>query len=383
MKILLQSPHHLLVVAIDLPLRQRPLAVPVGESIGHALLALGDSLALEDIEELHLFEELRSGFLDDHQHRFMRHARIDQHRDISAAVGKFDDRLKAAGAVTSPLIRRPIQRQFAIFLLPTFLCFCIGFLWPFIQGIYLSFNKFSTISNTSWVGFGNYVKAFQDDGFRHAFGFTAMVAVTSLVLINVLAFAVAFALTKSIRGSNLFRGVFFVPNLIGGIVLGYIWKTLINSVLPVSMSIQANYGFWGLIVVMCWQQIGYMMIIYIAGLQAVPEDMLEAAKIDGASGWKTLWHIILPNVMPSITICTFLSLTNGFKLYDQNLVLTNGAPVRRGVGMTEMLALNIANNFTTANQRGVAQAKAVLFFILVTTIALVQLRLTRSKEVQQ
>ena len=290
---------------------------------------------------------------------------------------------KAAGAVTSPLIRRPIQRQFAIFLLPTFLCFCIGFLWPFIQGIYLSFNKFSTISNTSWVGFGNYVKAFQDDGFRHAFGFTAMVAVTSLVLINVLAFAVAFALTKSIRGSNLFRGVFFVPNLIGGIVLGYIWKTLINSVLPVSMSIQANYGFWGLIVVMCWQQIGYMMIIYIAGLQAVPEDMLEAAKIDGASGWKTLWHIILPNVMPSITICTFLSLTNGFKLYDQSLVLTNGAPVRRGVGMTEMLALNIANNFTTANQRGVAQAKAVLFFILVTTIALVQLRLTRSKEVQQ
>lgn len=290
---------------------------------------------------------------------------------------------KTAGAVTSPLIRKPIQRRFAIFLLPTFICFCIGFLWPFLQGIYLSFNKFTTISNTTWVGIQNYLKAFGDEGFMHAFRFTAQVAVTSLILINVLAFAVALALTRGIRGSNLFRGVFFIPNLIGGIVLGYIWKTLINSVLPVSMSIQADYGFWGLIVVLCWQQIGYMMIIYIAGLQAIPEDMLEAAKIDGANGWKTLWHIIIPNVMPSVTICTFLSLTNGFKLYDQNLVLTNGAPMRRGVGMTEMLALNIANNFTTANQRGVAQAKAVLFFILVTAIALIQLRMTRRKEVQQ
>ena len=289
----------------------------------------------------------------------------------------------AAGTVTSSLIRRPIQRYFAVFLLPTFLCFCIGFLWPFIQGIYLSLHKFTTISSAEWEGFGNYAKAFRDEAFRHAFGFTALVAVTSLVLINVLAFAVAYALTRGIRGSSLFRGVFFVPNLIGGIVLGYIWKTIINSALPVSMSIQAEYGFWGLIVVLCWQQVGYMMIIYIAGLQAVPEDMLEAARIDGAGGWKTLWHITLPNVMPSITICTFLSLTNGFKLYDQNLVLTGGAPVRRGVGQTEMLALNIANNFTTANQRGIAQAKAVLFFILVTAIALIQLRATRSREVQQ
>ena len=288
-----------------------------------------------------------------------------------------------AGAVTSPLIRRPIQRFFPVFLLPTFACFCIGFVWPFIQGIYLSFHSFKTVSDTTYVGFGNYLKAFQDAGFKHAFGFTALVAVVSLVLINVLAFAVAYALTRGIKGSNLFRGVFFVPNLIGGIVLAYIWKNIINSALPVSMSIKANYGFWGLIVVLCWQQVGYMMIIYIAGLQAVPEDMLEAARIDGANGWKTLWHITLPNVMPSITICTFLSLTNGFKLYDQNLALTNGAPMRRGIGQTEMLALNIANNFSTANQRGVAQAKAVLFFILVTSIALIQLTATRRKEVQQ
>lgn len=289
----------------------------------------------------------------------------------------------ASGAVTSSLIRKPIQRRFALFLLPTFLCFCAGFLWPFIQGIYLSVHSFTTTSNATWVGFVNYTKAFNDAGFRQAFGYTALVAAVSLVLINVLAFAVAYALTRGIKGSNLFRGVFFVPNLIGGIVLGYIWKTIIDSALPVSMSIQANYGFWGLIVVLCWQQVGYMMIIYIAGLQAVPEDMLEAARIDGANGWRTLWHITLPNVMPSITICTFLTLTNGFKLYDQNLVLTNGAPVRRGIGQTEMLALNIAKTFSTANQRGVAQAKAVLFFLLVTAISLIQLRATRSKEVQQ
>ena len=289
----------------------------------------------------------------------------------------------ADGALTSPLIRKPIQRMFAVFLLPTFVCFCIGFLWPFIQGIYLSVHSFTTTTNVKYVGFQNYAKAFADQGFRQAFGYTALVAAVSLVLINVLAFFVAYALTQEIRGRNLYRSVFFIPNLIGGIVLGYIWKTIIDSLLPVSMSIQANYGFWGLMVVMCWQQVGYIVIIYIAGLQAVPMDMIEAARIDGANGWKTLWNITLPNVMPSITICTFLSLTNGFKLYDQNLVLTNGAPVRRGIGQTEMLALNIAKTFSTANQRGVAQAKAVLFFILVTAISLIQLRATRSKEVQQ
>ncbi len=289
----------------------------------------------------------------------------------------------SSASVTSPLIRKPIQRMFALFLLPTFLCFCIGFLWPFIQGIYLSFHTFTTTSNAAWVGLGNYAKAFGDVGFRKSFVYTAQVALVSLVLINVMSFFVAYALTRGIRGSNLFRGVFFVPNLIGGIVLGYIWKTIIDSMLPVSMSIRANYGFWGMMVVLCWQQVGYMMIIYIAGLQAVPEDMLEAARIDGANAWKTLWHITLPNVMPSITICTFLTLTNGFKLYDQNLVLTNGAPVRRGIGMTEMMALNIAKTFSTANQRGVAQAKAVLFFILVTAISLIQLSSTRRREVQQ
>ena len=227
----------------------------------------------------------------------------------------------------------------------------------------------------------------------HSFWFTALFAVISLVLINVLAFAVAYALTQGIKGSNLYRTVFFMPNLIGGIVLGYIWSMIFDGILSrygTSILLNTKLGFWGLIILMCWQQIGYMMIIYIAGLQAVPEDMLEAAKIDGASRWQTLWKVTIPNVMPSITICTFLSLTNGFKLFDQNLALTGGQPYTilpdgSSIKTTEMLALNILNTFygQSANSRGTAQAKAVLFFILVASIGLLQLRANRKKEVQQ
>ena len=299
---------------------------------------------------------------------------------------------RSESAVNSQLIRRPIQKLFPIFLLPTFACFCIGFLWPFLQGIYLSFCKFTITSNAKWIGIDNYVKAMQDPGFMHAFGYTALVAVSSLVIINVLAFAVAYALTRNIAGANLFRGVFFLPNLIGGIVLGYIWSMIFDGFLQnynTSIVLNSTYGYWGLIIMLCWQQIGYMMIIYIAGLQSVSEDMLEAAQIDGANGWHTLWHITIPTVMPSITICTFLSLTNGFKLFDQNLVLTGGQPFSfRPDGTvlrtTEMLALNIYNTFyLNSKSRGVGQAKAVLFFVLVAVIALVQLRATHSKEVQQ
>ena len=292
-----------------------------------------------------------------------------------------------AAAVNSQLIRRPIQRCFAIFLLPTFLTFCIGFLWPFLHGLYLSFCKFTITSNAKWVGFANYQKALQDPSFMHAFWYTALVAFSSLIIINVLAFAVAYALTRGIKGSNVFRGVFFMPNLIGGIVLGYIWSVIFAGVLSryhTALVLNSAYGYWGLIILMCWQQIGYMMIIYIAGLQSVSEDMIEAAKIDGANGWHILWKITIPTVMPSITICTFLSLTNGFKLFDQNLVLTNGRPFIGAIHTTEMLALNIYNSFyLNSNSRGVGQAKAVLFFILVAAIALVQLRATHSKEVQQ
>ena len=271
--------------------------------------------------------------------------------------------------------------------------FAIGFVWPFLQGLFLSFTKFKTTSKWEFVGISNYVKAFADESFRYSFGYTAVYAIVSLVLINVLAFAIAYALTQKIKGANLFRTVFFMPNLIGGIVLGYIWSMIFDGLLSAyntSILMDSTWGFWGLIILMCWQQIGYMMIIYIAGLQAVPEDMLEAARMDGANGWQTLFKVTIPNVMPSITICMFLTLTNGFKLFDQNLALTGGLPYiinpdGSSVHTTEMLALNIYNTFygQNVNSRGVAQAKAVLFFVLVAAIGLIQLNATRKKEVQQ
>ena len=302
-------------------------------------------------------------------------------------------RKRDAAALSSRLIRRPIQRMVWLFLLPTFAAFCIGFLYPFLKGAFLSFCKFKLTSQWTWVGFTNYVKAFSDSSFLHAFWYTALFAFVSVLFINVLAFTVAYFLTKGIKGSNLFRTVFFMPNLIGGIVLGYVWSMIFDGILTrynTSILLETKYGFWGLVILMCWQQIGYMMIIYIAGLQAVPDDMLEAAKIDGASRWQTLWRVTIPNVMPSITICTFLTLTNSFKLFDQNLALTGGQPFLiqsdgSAIKTTEMLALNIYNTFygQNVNARGTAQAKAVIFFLLVAAIGLIQLHATRKKEVQQ
>ena len=289
------------------------------------------------------------------------------------------------------LVRRPIQKWFPLFVLPTFLCFLIGFLWPFAQGIYLSFCSFNTPTDAKWVGLQNYIKAFKDASFVHAFWNTAGFAVVSILIINLLGFFIAYALTQKLRGANLFRTVFFMPNLIGGVVLGYIWSIIFDAILKshsTYLTANATYGFWGLVILVAWQQIGYVMIIYIAGLQAVPTDMIESAKIDGASGWQTLIHIIIPNVMPSITICTFLTLTNSFKLFDQNLALTGGAPsvMMSGakVNMTELLALNIYSTYNISkNYHGVAQAKAVIFFLLVAVLAITQLTATRSKEVQQ
>mgnify|MGYP001079886386 CR=1 FL=1 len=284
-----------------------------------------------------------------------------------------------------------MKKYFPVFVLPTLLAFTIGFIVPFIMGVYLSFCKFTTVTDAKFVGLQNYVKIFTEDGtFGHALWYTTAFTVVSVVLINVIGFAVALLLTKKIKGTNIFRTVFFMPNLIGGIILGYVWQLLLNGLLlqiNKTLTYSSVYGFWGLVILMCWQQIGYMMIIYIAGLQAIPEDMLEAAKIDGASGWKTLWHITIPNVMPSITICTFLSLTNGFKLYDQNLALTGGSPFKTladgsVIKTTEMLALNIVNS-NTSNSKGPGQAKAVVFFVLVAIISIAQLVATRKKEVDQ
>ncbi len=302
-------------------------------------------------------------------------------------------RKRDQAAVNSAMLRRSIQRWSPLFLLPMVVAFAIGFVWPFLQGLFLSFTKFKTTSKWTWIGIENYIKAFNDESFRYSFGYTAAFAVVTVVLINVFAFLIAYALTQKIKGSNLFRTVFFMPNLIGGIVLGYIWSMIFDGLLtPYKTSIMTNstWGFWGLVIMVCWQQIGYMMIIYIAGLQAIPEDMLEAARIDGANGIQTLLQVTIPNVMPSITICMFLSLGNGFKLFDQNLALTGGQPYiinpdGSSVHTTEMLALNIYQTFygQNANSRGTAQAKAVLFFILVAGLSLIQLRATRNKEVQQ
>ena len=281
---------------------------------------------------------------------------------------------------------KAIKKWWPFFVVPTFAAFVIGFIIPFVRGLYLSFCKFTTINKATFVGFENYIKAVQDAQFWDSMSFTVGFTVVSTILINVLAFAVALALTKEIRGTNLFRAVYFMPNLIGGIVLGYIWNILINCVLSLAgkplLALNATAGFWGIVILMCWQQIGYMMIIYIAGLQSIPSDYIEAARIDGATPSQILFKIKLPNVMPSITICLFLTLTNSFKLFDQNLALTGGDPNHA----TEMLALNIYNNFYAragAAWKGIGQAKAVIFCIIVVAISLIQLRLTRSKEVQQ
>ena len=285
-----------------------------------------------------------------------------------------------------------IKKYWPVFLLPTLAAFIIGFIWPFIWGIYLSFHKFITVSKTTFVGIDNYIKVFEDPTFVSAFWFTARFTIVSTILINVIAFMLALALTRGLKGTNAFRTVFFLPNLIGGIVLGYIWQILLNGILtnlglPL-LALDAKYGFWGLIILMCWQQIGYMMIIYIAGLQNVPGDLLEAASIDGASGAQTLFRVIIPNVMPAITTCTFLTLTNGFKLFDQNLALTGGMPSvmvdGAKINATELLALNIYSTYNISrNYHGVAQAKAVIFFLLVAVLALAQQYATSSKEVQQ
>ena len=292
---------------------------------------------------------------------------------------------------SSTLVRRPMRRWAPLFLLPTFAAFCIGFIWPFLQGIYLSFCSFNTPKDAKWVSTANYVKVFKDAGFVHAFWNTAAFAVVSIILINVVAFFIAYALTQKMRGTNVLRTVFFMPNLIGGVVLGYIWSMIFDGILrnfSTYLTANATYGFWGLVILVAWQQIGYMMIIYIAGLQSVPEDMLEAARMDGATGSQTLFRVIIPNVMPSVTICTFLTLTNSFKLFDQNLALTGGMPsIMTGgakVNMTELLALNIYSTYNiNAKWHGVAQAKAVVFFLLVAVLALSQQYATRSKEVQQ
>lgn len=276
---------------------------------------------------------------------------------------------------------KSVRKWWALFALPTFAAFVIGFLVPFVMSIILSFCRFATVTDAKFIGIHNYAAALSDPEFWHALIFTVAFTVVTTLIINILGFAVAYLLTTNIRGANIFRSVFFMPNLIGGIILGYIWMLLLNGILAHwgrSITYSGVYGFWGLVILYCWQQIGYMMIIYISGLQSLPGDVIEAAQVDGANGQQTLFHITIPLMMPSITVCTFLTVTNGFKLFDQNLALTNGAPSNS----SEMLALNIYRTFYgRPGFEGVGQAKAVIFFVIVAAIAIIQNRLTTSKEV--
>ena len=282
-------------------------------------------------------------------------------------------------ALNSPLIRRPIQKCFWLFLLPTFAAFCIGFLYPFCKGFFLSFCNFKTTKNWTWVGIKNYIAAFQDKSFGHAFWYTALFAVVSLVLINVIAFAIAYALTRGIKGSNLFRTVFFMPNLIGGIVLGYIWSMIFNGILikySTSVVLESKYGFWGLIILMCWQQIGYMMIIYVAGLQSVPEDMLEAARIDGANGWQVLTRIKLPLISPTIVTCIILCVASAMKTFELPWTMTSGGPA----GASTTMVLKIYNTAFNANRTGYATAQSTILFVLIASISFVLNIIMRRRE---
>ncbi|BCY17630.1 MAG: sugar ABC transporter permease [Chloroflexi bacterium] len=274
-------------------------------------------------------------------------------------------------------------KYYILFTFPTLLAFLIAFLIPFLAGIYLSFTEFTAVTDARWVGLSNYIRAFTEDRFfLNALWFTVRFAVVSVILINVIAFFLAVLLTRNVKGTNLFRTVFFMPNLIGGIILGYIWQLLINGILinfGVDITFDAKYGFWGLVVLMNWQMVGYMMIIYIAGIQSISPELIEAAKIDGANTWQILGNVTIPMVMPAVTICTFLTVANSFKLFDQNLALTAGAPDRASA----MLALDIFTTFYGRNgYEGVGQAKAVVFFIIVAVIVLLQLKLTRTREVE-
>ncbi|NLP35782.1 MAG: sugar ABC transporter permease [Clostridiales bacterium] len=279
-------------------------------------------------------------------------------------------------------MERHNRKYFPIFVLPTLIAFTIAFFIPFLLGIFLSFTEFTTVIDARWVGLRNYIAAFSNKEFTNALWFTVKFTIVSMVTVNIFAFLLALLLTRNIRGTNLFRTVFFMPNLIGGIVLGYIWQLILNGILfrfGVTLTYKPEYGFWGLVIMMNWQMIGYMMVIYIAGIQNIPKDIMEAAKIDGAGKFQILRKITLPLVMPSVTICLFLTMSNSFKLFDQNLALTAGAPSRK----TTMLALDIYNTFYgSVGSEGIGQAKAVVFTLIVALVAIIQLNITRKREVE-
>ncbi|MEI6056143.1 MAG: sugar ABC transporter permease [Lentisphaerota bacterium] len=283
------------------------------------------------------------------------------------------------------------KKWYWLFVSPVLLAFAITVIIPLISGICYSFTEWNGRMDIipDFSGLKNYMLAIKDPGFRNAFWFTTTYTVASIILVNAIGFSLALLVTRKLKFSNAMRTIFFMPNLIGGLILGFIWQFIFIGVfeaigdnynLPFFQGWLSNEstGFWGLVIILIWQMAGYMMIIYIAALQNIPKELIEAAQIDGASAWRRTLHITIPMVMPAVTISVFLTLANSFKLFDQNLALTNGGPGNS----TEMLALNIYKTAFTFSKFGEAQAKAVIFFIIVAIITLVQVFFAKRREVE-
>ena len=275
------------------------------------------------------------------------------------------------------------------FVGPSLFAFSLVIIIPLILGIYYSFTDWNGISSTiNWVGFENYIEAFSDTGFKQSFIFTAKFTVVAVLVINAIGFSLALLVTRESRISNLLRTIFFMPNLIGGLILGFIWQFIFVNVFNglgdvlgqtwlMGWLSNETTGFWGMVIIVAWQMAGYVMVIYVAGLQNVPPELNEAAKIDGANVLQRVRLITFPMIRPAFTVSLFLTLSNSFKLFDQNLALTNGGPGNA----TQMLALNIYQTAFSYNKMSLAQAKAVIFFVLVAIITLVQVYVTKKGEV--
>ena len=281
---------------------------------------------------------------------------------------------------------------YALFVAPILIPFLLTVIVPFFQGIGFSFVQWNGMSKTPkvFVGLQNFVDVFRDGRFMTSMGRTALFTIITVVLVNVIAIAFSVWVTSEIKFRNPGRAMLFMPYLIGGLILGYVWKYVLgqgmtllaantgNETLFFNWLSNPKYAFLAMIVVTTWQMAGYMMVIYISGLEAISTDVLEAGRVDGATGWQEFLHIKLPLLMPSITICLFLTLSNCFKIYDVNVSLTGGGPANS----TEMISLNIYNEIFSQSNFGLGQAKAIIFFFIVAIITFIQVRVTSSKEVE-
>ncbi|WP_082233280.1 carbohydrate ABC transporter permease [Halobacillus massiliensis] len=278
---------------------------------------------------------------------------------------------------------------FWIFMAPVILGLGIVVVIPFIYGFIYSFTDWNGLRVNNFLGLQNYISLFQEREFLNAVWFTTKFAVVAVILLNIFGLALALIVTRNIKSNNLLRTIFFMPNLIGGLILGFIWQFIFISVFGDVADLTgiegfngwlstANTGFWGIVILTCWQMAGYIMIIYIAYLENIPKDLIEAAKIDGASSFQRFKNITFPLVAPAFTISMFLTLSMSFKIYDQNLSLTNGGPANQ----TQMVAMDIVNTAFSDNDMAFAQAKAVIFFLIVSVVALTQVYYNKKREVE-